>query len=68
MITIVDPDALTPQNPSVAQFLHFIGQGFVVDHSEVLEGVEGSVQLANVSSALVEFFHPSPPAGSDPHR
>lgn len=68
VITIVDPDALTPQNPSVAQFLHFIGQGFVVDHSKVLKGLEDSVQLTNVSSALVEFFHPSPPAGSDPHR
>jgi len=68
VVTIVDPDALTPQNPSIAQFLHFIGQGFVVDHSKVLKGVENSVQLTNVSSALVEFFHPSPPAGSDPHR
>ena len=68
VITIVDPDALTPQNSNVAQFLHFVGQGFVVDYSEVLKGVEGSVQLTNVSSALVEFFHPSPPAGSDPHR
>jgi len=67
VITIVDPDALTPQNPSIAQFLHFMGQGFVVDHSEDLKGVE-NVQLTNVSSALVEFFHPSPPAGSDPHR
>ncbi|KXN89558.1 Protein D1 [Leucoagaricus sp. SymC.cos] len=71
VITIVDPDALTPQDPSVAQFLHFIGNDFVVDsaasgvNDDCLEGPTG---LRNNSAALVEFFHPSPPAGSDPHR
>ncbi|KAJ3575826.1 hypothetical protein NP233_g836 [Leucocoprinus birnbaumii] len=68
VITIVDPDALTPQDPSIAQFLHFIGQGFIVDNSLAPNRGKNTVSLTNVSSALVEFFHPSPPAGSDPHR
>jgi phosphatidylethanolamine-binding protein (PEBP) family uncharacterized protein len=66
VIAIVDPDALTPQNPSEAEFLHFIGQGFVVDNSNQREGC--AVQVKNATDALVEFFPPTPPAGSDPHR
>jgi len=67
VITIVDPDAPTPQNPNNSQFLHFIGQDFKVDTASrvALTNVTG---LTNHSQALVEFFPPSPPAGSDPHR
>lgn len=70
VIAIVDPDAPTPQNPNISQFLHFIGQDFVVDPTMSGTGVDmgNSTALMNTSQALVEFFPPTPPAGSDPHR
>ncbi|KAF8812284.1 PEBP-like protein [Phlegmacium glaucopus] len=60
VLVIVDPDAPTPQAPTLADFLHFLGGGFTVDST--------TRQLTNNTAALMEFFPPSPPAGSDPHR
>ncbi|KAF9452994.1 PEBP-like protein [Macrolepiota fuliginosa MF-IS2] len=60
VIAIVDPDAPTPQNPNISQFLHFIdGTG---------DDMANLTALTNTSQALVEFFSPTPPPGSDPHR
>lgn len=67
VIAIVDPDAPTPQNPNISQFLHFIGQDFKVDNASRI-ALTNATGLTNRSQALVEFFPPSPPAGSDPHR
>ncbi|KAF8969487.1 phosphatidylethanolamine-binding protein [Flammula alnicola] len=60
VVVIVDPDALTPQNPNEREFLHFTGGNFTVDSS--------TGALSNSTPALIEFFPPTPPAGSDPHR
>lgn len=60
VVTIVDPDAPTPQNRSISQFLHFLGGDFIADPTTGL--------LANSSPNLMEFMGPAPPAGSDPHR
>jgi phosphatidylethanolamine-binding protein len=63
VITIVDPDAPTPQDPSASQYLHYIGSGFTVASKSTT-----SPQLVSSKDALVEFAPPSPPSGSDPHR
>ncbi|KAF9478156.1 PEBP-like protein [Pholiota conissans] len=60
VLVIVDPDAPTPQMPNVSQFLHFIGGNFMADPTSGL--------LSNSSAALLDFFSPTPPVGSDPHR
>ncbi|KAL0949313.1 hypothetical protein HGRIS_009389 [Hohenbuehelia grisea] len=62
VLTIVDPDALTPQNPSLAQFRHFLSGGFRIN------GTTNGTLLVNVTAALSDFIPPTPPAGSDPHR
>jgi len=62
VMALVDPDAPTPQNASMAQFLHFLGGDFAGTTS-------GDVTpLTNSSAALMDFVSPAPPAGSDPHR
>ncbi|KAH9482771.1 OV-16 antigen [Psilocybe cubensis] len=60
VVVIVDPDAPTPQNPNVSEFLHFLGGDFTAGSTSGL--------LSNNSPALAEFFPPTPPVGSDPHR
>ena len=60
VVIMVDPDAPTPQMPNVSEFLHFLGGDFTADSTTGL--------LSNSSPALMEFFSPGPPAGSDPHR
>lgn len=60
IIVIVDPDAPTPQSPTAADFLHFVGGDF---NPDPITGL-----LSNSSPALLEYFSPTPPAGSDPHR
>ncbi|KAF8897743.1 phosphatidylethanolamine-binding protein [Infundibulicybe gibba] len=63
VLALIDPDAPTPQNASEAQFRHFVGGDFAVDPTAADPTV-----LVNSSAALTEFFPPTPPAGSDPHR
>ncbi|TFK43685.1 phosphatidylethanolamine-binding protein [Crucibulum laeve] len=63
VLALVDPDAPTPQNTSLSQFLHFLGGDFTVGTTS-----GNSSLLTNSSAALMEFFPPTPPAGSDPHR
>lgn len=60
VVIMVDPDAPTPQMPNVSEFLHFLGGDFTADSTTGL--------LSNSSPALMEFFSPTPPPGSDPHR
>ncbi|KAF5387628.1 hypothetical protein D9615_000579 [Tricholomella constricta] len=63
VLALVDPDAPSPQNTSLSQFLHFLGGGFRVN------GTSGDpTRLANQSAALMDYFPPTPPAGSPPHR
>ncbi|KAF9006537.1 phosphatidylethanolamine-binding protein [Cyathus striatus] len=59
VLALVDPDAPTPQNTSVSQFLHFLGGDFSANNGSL---------LTNSTPALMDFFPPTPPAGSDPHR
>jgi hypothetical protein len=57
---MVDPDALTPQMPTIAQIRHFLGGDFHLD--------EQTGKLTNSTPAISEYLQPTPPAGSDPHR
>ncbi|KZS89955.1 PEBP-like protein [Sistotremastrum niveocremeum HHB9708] len=58
VVAMVDPDAPTPQDPTVAQIRHFLGGGFKLEN-----GV-----LVNTTAALSNYLQPTPPDGSDPHR
>ncbi|KAJ7643975.1 phosphatidylethanolamine-binding protein, partial [Roridomyces roridus] len=58
VVATLDPDALTPQDPTLAQIRHFLGGNF---HNE------GGL-LVNSTPAISEFLQPTPPAGSDAHR
>jgi phosphatidylethanolamine-binding protein (PEBP) family uncharacterized protein len=60
VISVVDPDAPTPQMPTAAQIRHFLGGDFHLD--------EKMGKLTNSTSAISEYLQPTPPAGSDPHR
>ncbi|KAI0048046.1 PEBP-like protein [Auriscalpium vulgare] len=63
VIAMVDPDAPTPQNASVAQFRHFLGGNFTLAGP----GVNFTL-LTNSTPAITEYQTPGPPNGSDPHR
>ncbi|KAI0306152.1 phosphatidylethanolamine-binding protein [Multifurca ochricompacta] len=63
VIVAVDPDAPTPQAPTVSQIRHFLGGGF-----QFGAGHKGMRTLVNDTPAITEFRQPTPPAGSDPHR
>lgn len=60
---MVDPDAPTPQNPTVAQIRHLLAPNMTLNGSLA----EGAV-LVNNTPAISNFLRPTPPAGSDPHR
>jgi len=61
---MIDIDAPTPQNPNLSQIRHFIGANFHLEEPNQF----GVSLLANSTPALSDFFQPTPPAGSDPHR
>ncbi|KAI0345129.1 PEBP-like protein [Trametopsis cervina] len=62
VVATVDLDHPTPQDPSLAQVRHFLGGNF----RPVWVGPKQ--QLVNTTAALSDWFQPSPPEGSDPHR
>ncbi|THU92230.1 PEBP-like protein [Dendrothele bispora CBS 962.96] len=64
IVTMVDPDAPTPQNRSLAQVRHLVLADVRINGS----GSEGVALLTNSTPALSEYIPPGPPAGSDPHR
>ncbi|EEB98591.1 hypothetical protein MPER_01875 [Moniliophthora perniciosa FA553] len=59
VVAMIDPDAPTPQNRSLAQVRHILGGNFQL-------GKDGA--LKNTTAALSEYFPPGPPPGSGPHR
>ncbi|KAJ7202157.1 phosphatidylethanolamine-binding protein [Mycena pura] len=58
VISTVDPDAPTPQDPNMAQIRHFLAGNFINEDG----------RLVNNTPAVSEFKQPTPPAGSDAHR
>jgi len=65
LMAIIDPDALTPQNPNVSEFRHFLGADYISNGS-----TNGEFMLANQSktATLTDYAPPTPPITSDPHR
>jgi len=59
VVAAVDPDAPTPQSPTLSQIRHFLGGDFVANSSFI---------LSNSTAAISEWVQPAPPAGSDAHR
>lgn len=66
VVSMVDLDALTPQNPNVSQIRHFLGGNFRLEDAAL--GHSGVALLRNNTPAISDFLQPTPPAGSDPHR
>ncbi|KAI0720274.1 phosphatidylethanolamine-binding protein [Cerioporus squamosus] len=63
VLAMVDPDAPTPQNPTVAQIRHLLAPNITLNGS-----LASGALLVNNSPAISDFQRPTPPAGSDPHR
>jgi len=64
VVSMLDLDAPTPQNPNVSQIRHFLGANFHLEEQNRF----GVSLLSNSTPALSDFLQPTPPAGSDPHR
>ena len=60
VVTIVDPDAPTPENPTNGPVRHFLGGDFVLK--------DDGVTLKNNTPAITEYVEPNPADGSQPHR
>jgi len=65
VLVMVDPDAPTPQNRSLAQIRHIVAGDLLVNGT--MDDDLGA-SLTNTSAALTDFLNPTPPAGSGPHR
>ncbi|EIW61216.1 PEBP-like protein, partial [Trametes versicolor FP-101664 SS1] len=63
VLAMVDPDAPTPQSPTVAQIRHLLAPGIQANGS-----LAAGAALVNNTPAISDFLRPTPPAGSDPHR
>ena len=59
----LDPDAPTPQNTSLANFVHWVQPNLRVDGP-----MSTFAPLVNDTPALFEYLSPAPPATSDAHR
>jgi len=60
VLAMVDPDAPTPQNTSLAEVRHLIAGDLKVDTS--------TGRLVNSSVPISSYISPGPPPGSRPHR
>nr|VWO99280.1 N/A [Ganoderma boninense] len=63
VLAMVDPDAPTPQAPTVAEIRHLLAPNITVSGT-----LASGALLVNNTPAISDFLRPSPPAGSDPHR
>ncbi|TFK22936.1 PEBP-like protein [Coprinopsis marcescibilis] len=63
VIASVDPDAPTPQDPTVAQIRHGLAGNFYLSNFGSSRG-----GLKNKTSAITEWLQPNPPSYSDAHR
>ena len=72
LVAIVDPDAPTPQSPTV---LHFMGGGYRPDdatqylwrrsHPRMRSPGHENLKLMNDRPAIIEFLQPQPPIGKN---
>jgi len=64
VIVLVDPDALTPQDPAISQIRHFMGGNFIFANPKAKHWEP----LTNTTPAVTEFVRPRPFVGLDAHR
>lgn len=64
VITMFDPDAPSPLNPSAAPLRHFVGSDFI----PITPREYDLALIANTSHAMSPYIQPAPTAGSPPHR
>ncbi|CAA7265459.1 unnamed protein product [Cyclocybe aegerita] len=62
VIVLVDPDALSHQNPIIAQVRHFLGGGYSFNPESGLLSIDGPV------APPTPYNHPAPLIGSGDHR
>ncbi|KAI0272567.1 phosphatidylethanolamine-binding protein [Gloeopeniophorella convolvens] len=63
VLAMVDPDAPTPQNRSLAEIRHVL-----VPSLRISGNSANKAQLVNSTPAISEYLSPGPPPGSGPHR
>ncbi|CAE6535900.1 unnamed protein product [Rhizoctonia solani] len=66
VVAIVDPDAPSRTNTTLAQVRHFLGANFAV--SGPSKYVQKSYVLKNSTASIGGYEPPTPPPGSGPHR
>ncbi|TRM70409.1 phosphatidylethanolamine-binding protein [Schizophyllum amplum] len=64
VVTMVDPDAYYPSDPSVSQVRHYLGANLTVDGV----GRFWTTPITNLTGPVTDWMPPSPPDDSDPHR
>ncbi|PSS37079.1 hypothetical protein PHLCEN_2v1118 [Hermanssonia centrifuga] len=65
LVATVDPDAPTPQDPTVAQIRHLLAPNFVLVDGNSRHHTKA---LVNETAPISPWQQPTPPAGSDAHR
>ncbi|KZV74438.1 PEBP-like protein [Peniophora sp. CONT] len=63
VLLMLDPDAPTPSNNSVANVVHLLAHGL---HPS--SDLNVYAPLKNTTPALADYYPPTPPSGSAPHR
>jgi len=64
LVSMVDLDAPTPQQPNMSEIRHFLGPDFTLSPPKS----DGLAPLTNSTPAISSFRQPTPPVGSDAHR
>jgi len=64
VLVIIDPDAPSAQDPSLAQVRHFVGGGYYLEQGYY----DGPHPLVNKTPAVSDYISPAPPPGSGFHR
>ncbi|MCJ1293636.1 hypothetical protein MMC34_005191 [Xylographa carneopallida] len=66
LFALVDPDAESPQNPNISQYLHFLQPGLTFPSSS---SAPATLYPATLNSApIVPYTQPAPPSFSTAHR
>ncbi|MCJ1401816.1 hypothetical protein MMC11_005033 [Xylographa trunciseda] len=66
LFALVDPDAESPQNPNISQYLHFLQPGLTFPSSSSAPATSYPAVLN--SPPIVPFAQPAPPSFSPAHR
>ena len=66
LFALVDPDAESPQNPNISQYLHFLQPGLTFPSSS--SAPAASYPATFNSAPIVPYTQPAPPSFSTAHR